>query len=251
MEELRSTDILDKEIQEDARKKAEKIVKNSQIESQNILDGVDSKLKTAREEKEKFYAEKIARFEKDTNAALPLEKQRFLVSFEDEQVTQGIKKYLEKLSIEKKAELLKSLLQKYKPTLENHKVYVFTVDFEKKLAEKIVEDILGSKNIISCNELSDFEKQQLLMDQLTEMQKSALLVVLGVFVTTLIKENTYQREYADSLLNHRIKMLGLTYESAVKNVDSSDKIHDVLITIGNRHNNKIIIIFFIFFNILF
>ena len=35
-------------------KKAEKIVKNSQIESQNILDGVDSKLKTAREEKEKF-----------------------------------------------------------------------------------------------------------------------------------------------------------------------------------------------------
>ena len=29
MEELRSTEILDKEIQEDARKKADKIVKNS------------------------------------------------------------------------------------------------------------------------------------------------------------------------------------------------------------------------------
>ena len=80
MEELRSTEILDKEIQEDARKKADKIVKNSQIEAQNILDSVDGRIEVARQEKEKFYAEKLTRFERDTNASLPLEKQRlFLV----------------------------------------------------------------------------------------------------------------------------------------------------------------------------
>lgn len=211
MEELRSTDILDKEIQEDARKKAEKIVKNSQIESQNILDGVDSKLKTAREEKEKFYAEKIARFEKDTNAALPLEKQRFLVSFEDEQVTQGIKKYLEKLSIEKKAELLKSLLQKYKPTLENHKVYIFTVAFEKKLAVKIVEDILGSKNIISCNELSDFEKHILTEENANFVQgfvlksENSLItcrVLLSEIINKIKDENSF--ELAQTLFGGRL-----------------------------------------------
>ena len=38
MEELRSTEILDKEIQEDARKKADKIVKNSQKEAQKNLN---------------------------------------------------------------------------------------------------------------------------------------------------------------------------------------------------------------------
>ncbi len=161
MEELRSTEILDKEIQEDARKKADKIVKNSQKEAQNIIDAVDGRIETAKQEKEKFYAEKLIRFEKDTNASLPLEKQRFLVSFEDEQVTNGIKNYLEKLSLEKLSELLKKLLEKYKNILENRKINIFTVDFEKSVAEKITKEVLSKDSILSCSELSDYEKQVL------------------------------------------------------------------------------------------
>ena len=159
MEELRSTEILDKEIQEDARKKADKIVKNSQKEAQNIIDGVSGRIETAKQEKEKLYAEKLTRFERDTNASLPLEKQRFLVSFEDEQVTNGIKNYLEKLSLEKKSELLKELLKRYKSILENRKVNIFTVNFDKTLSEKMTKEILSNNSIISCVELSDYEKQ--------------------------------------------------------------------------------------------
>lgn len=159
MEELRSTEILDKEIQEDARKKADKIVKNSQIEAQNIIDSVDDKVESARQEKEKFYAEKLTRFEKDTNASLPLEKQRFLVSFEDDEVTKAIKNYLDNLSLEKKSELLKELLKKYKNILEKCNVLIFAVDFDRAFAEKIVQDVLGKKSIISCQDISDFEKQ--------------------------------------------------------------------------------------------
>ena len=159
MEELRSTEILDKEIQEDARKKADKIVKNSQKEAQNIIDGVSGRIETAKQEKEKLYAEKLTRFERDTNASLPLEKQRFLVSFEDEQVTNGIKNYLEKLSLEKKSELLKELLKKYKSILENRKVNIFTVNFDKTLSEKMTKEILSNNSILSCVELSDYEKQ--------------------------------------------------------------------------------------------
>ena len=159
MEELRSTEILDKEIQEDARKKADKIVKNSQKEAQNIIDSVSGRIETAKQEKEKLYAEKLTRFERDTNASLPLEKQRFLVSFEDEQVTNGIKNYLEKLSLEKKSELLKELLKKYKSILENRKVNIFTVNFDKTLAVKMTKEILSNNSIISCAELSDYEKQ--------------------------------------------------------------------------------------------
>ena len=162
MEELRSTEILDKEIQEDARKKADKIVKNSQKEAQNIIDGVSGRIETAKQEKEKLYAEKLTRFERDTNASLPLEKQRFLVSFEDEQVTNGIKNYLEKLSLEKKSELLKELLKKYKSILENRKVNIFTVNFDKTLAEKMTKEILSNNSILSCLELSDYEKQILI-----------------------------------------------------------------------------------------
>ena len=159
MEELRSTEILDKEIQEDARKKADKIVKNSQKEAQNIIDSVSGRIDTAKQEKEKLYAEKLTRFERDTNASLPLEKQRFLVSFEDDEVTKAIKNYLENLSLEKKSELLKELLNKYKNILENRNVNIFAVDFDKTLAEKIAVDVLGKKSIVSCQDISDFKKQ--------------------------------------------------------------------------------------------
>ena len=49
MEELRSTEILDKEIQEDARKKADKIVKNSQKEAQNIIEDYEIKMASCEE----------------------------------------------------------------------------------------------------------------------------------------------------------------------------------------------------------
>ena len=44
MQELRSTDILEKEIQTDARKKAEEILKQAESECTNILESVDADL---------------------------------------------------------------------------------------------------------------------------------------------------------------------------------------------------------------
>ena len=43
MEELRSTEILDKEIQEDARRKANRILNNGLLECEKILEDVNIK----------------------------------------------------------------------------------------------------------------------------------------------------------------------------------------------------------------
>ena len=51
MEELRSTEILDKEIEADARKKAAKIVAKAESEAKSIIEGVDDRVKKAVEEK--------------------------------------------------------------------------------------------------------------------------------------------------------------------------------------------------------
>ena len=43
MEELRSTEILEKEIQSDARRKAEKILKNADADCEKILSSVETR----------------------------------------------------------------------------------------------------------------------------------------------------------------------------------------------------------------
>ena len=81
MEELRSTEILDKEIEADARKKAEKILRKTEEESKKILESVSERLEAVKKEKSLFFDEKIKDFENDKLNSFPLEKQRFLVKF--------------------------------------------------------------------------------------------------------------------------------------------------------------------------
>ena len=75
MEELRSTQILDKEIQADARKKAEKVVKNAKAECEKILASVSERIENAKKEKLEKYEEKFNAFEKDQKASVPLEEE--------------------------------------------------------------------------------------------------------------------------------------------------------------------------------
>lgn len=77
MEELRSTEILDKEIQADARKKAERILERAEAEAKTLFTAVASRLATAEQELQKKTDEACAEFAKDKDAALPLEKARF------------------------------------------------------------------------------------------------------------------------------------------------------------------------------
>ena len=102
MQELRSTDILDKEIHSDARKKAERILKQSEIESSEILSSISENIRQAEEEKKSFYAAKLQSLEKDKKSTLPLEKQRFEVSFIQEKLLQNINEYIASLSLEKR-----------------------------------------------------------------------------------------------------------------------------------------------------
>ena len=97
MEELRSTEILDKEIEADARKKAERLLSDADAECQKLLDAVDGMVKEASEQKKTYYDAKIATFKKNRDAALPLEQERYRVSFYTSSVADAFNAYLEKL----------------------------------------------------------------------------------------------------------------------------------------------------------
>ena len=102
MQELRSTDILDKEIQADARKKAERMLAKADSDCAKLLASVETDIEKAAEEKQQFFAHKLEAFEKDRMAVVPLEKERFKVSFIQNSVVANINKYLEGLSEEKR-----------------------------------------------------------------------------------------------------------------------------------------------------
>ena len=111
MQELRSTDILDKEILSESRKKAEKILKSADADCKELLDSLDSEIQKARAEKQKFYDEKLELFEKNKKVSIPLEKQRFKITFIENAVLQNINEYLKSVDDDKKIKMLVSRLQ--------------------------------------------------------------------------------------------------------------------------------------------
>jgi len=64
MEELRSTEILDKEIREDARRKANRILNNATLECEKILEDVNNRFEKDAETKKAEYQFKIDDYKK-------------------------------------------------------------------------------------------------------------------------------------------------------------------------------------------
>ena len=76
MEELKSTEVLNREILEDARKKAHEILKAADNALKNQTQEWDEKLKTALDSVRKNYAERAKKTEEEIFARLPLDKRR-------------------------------------------------------------------------------------------------------------------------------------------------------------------------------
>ena len=146
--------ILDKEIQNDARKKAQAIVEQGKKRAEEILNGVQKQILEAKSQKEKFYGEKIAKKQKDSDAALPLEKERFLVSFIGNSIDQEIEEYLRKLSEEKQIELALKVLDGKKELVAGRKFHAKVCGFDNKKAKDLVEKKLGSA-LLSCEAFQD------------------------------------------------------------------------------------------------
>ena len=152
MQELRSTEILDKEIEADARRKAEAILKKADEECVQIMEGVKTKLDFSRSEKEEFYKTRLAAIEKDITASIPLEKQRFKVAFVQERLMQAVNKYLAGLEEAEKLELVTKDFDfnscKDKELVAF--VYGFDITGAKAFLEKKLAGVQGAK-LTGCN----------------------------------------------------------------------------------------------------
>ena len=149
MEELRSTEILDREIQADARKKAENILKKAEKSCEDILNSVEKTILEAKKAKEDFYNKKLDSFTKNQDSSIPLEKQRIEVSFVQKSIIQNINKYLEALGEEKRMELIINQLENKKTAFDGKKMNAWVYGFDLSKMKKKLTGALG-KNLISC-----------------------------------------------------------------------------------------------------
>jgi V/A-type H+-transporting ATPase subunit E len=155
MEELRSTEILDREIQDDARRKAEKVLKAAENDCVRITDGVAARVAATRTEKEKELAKRLFAYKKDSESAIPLEKQRRLVSFIDTSVQEALDAWFKVIGPKKRLTLYERLMERYKSVLGGRKLQVtwsgsgYTDEEIKELVFRIFE----SGNIDSVTEI--------------------------------------------------------------------------------------------------
>lgn len=143
MEELRSTEALDNEIRNDARKKAEQILAKAEETALSIIDSVKQKVQEEQSQARKNCDARIALYRKNKEAALPLEKQRYLVQNIHDAVIDAMNEYFDSLKESKRLEIIKILVERSKNLLEGKSVKAVIIGFKKTTADKMLKSVLG------------------------------------------------------------------------------------------------------------
>lgn len=149
MEELRSTEILDREIQDDARRKAEKILKAGEAECRGIADDAAVRIASFRAQKEAEYARRITACRRDSEAAVPLEKQRKLVRFIDSSVQEELDLWFRSIGADRQLSLFAGLLERYKTVLGDQPLNISCFGYEPETIRDLAEKVFGVDRIAS------------------------------------------------------------------------------------------------------
>jgi len=157
MEELRSTDILDREIHEDARKKAEKILKAADADCERARAEVDARIESDRSDKKSEYDARLAAYRQDSDSTIPLEKQRRLVSLVDSAVRASLGDWFEGLGPERRLGLYRSKLERYVPNLGPGRVRVREIGYPAGDVERLVAQAVGKDRVEGVATLTEAE----------------------------------------------------------------------------------------------
>ncbi len=155
MEELRSTEVLDKEIETDARKKAERILAKADSDGKALVADVARRVETLKEEKTAEYQKKTESYQADRDAVVPLEKERFLVSFIESAIVKAIDSYLDALGEEKRIALAVRRWNAYKAVIASQKVNALVFGFDAARAEAALKK--AGVPLVSCTSVA-YEK---------------------------------------------------------------------------------------------
>ena len=160
MEVLSSTDVIGEEIKEEARKKANLILKNADAEIQRLQTKADEKIAKLKAEQNAFYLAKIQKYKDDVFVRLPLKKFKEKIDYVEELFSSASDKYFSTLDINSKLFIIKTILKKYKTLLEGKEVVVKYAGFPQEKIAKLVASVFSDCNIKEVKEATSDEARR-------------------------------------------------------------------------------------------
>lgn len=159
MEVLHSTDVIGEEIKEEARRKADRILKNADLEIEALRKGLDEKLGKLEEEQKKIYSDKIQKYRDSVFVTLPLKKWKEKVEYVENVLNESLQTYFSSLSVNKKLEIIKTMLEKFKAIVDGKTIVLKYAGFDEEDSKKLVTSVFSNINIEKCEQASYSEKR--------------------------------------------------------------------------------------------
>lgn len=157
MQEIKSTQNIEKQIFDDAQKKAQIILQNADDECKKINDQFNLDFENIKKEKTEFYKNKADDFRSDLFATFALEKQRIELSSVNERLLQKINEYLLSLTSEQRLKIAAGFFDLKKICITNKKYNAFVYGFD---LQNVQEVLSGFKEIaIEKIEKTEFGKK--------------------------------------------------------------------------------------------
>lgn len=209
MEELRSTAVLEKKIEDDARKKAEQILSDADKSCDEIMRQVEDRLSAFKNEKQKYFDGILSQHKKDLDASVALEKSRFVVSFVSSSVAQAINDYLKNLSAEKRISAVLSMLKNFSGLTSEKTFDASVYGFDVNLAKKELQN--AGVKINSCSQIAFEKSGETTIDKIdihegiiltSDDESVKIRLTLEELVSELI--DRYRNELAVTLFGGRI-----------------------------------------------
>ena len=159
MEVLHSTDVIGEEIKEEARKKADRILKNADMEIQALKKALAERLEKLEEEEKKIYSDKIQKYRESVFVTLPLKKWKEKVEYVENTLNNALEAYFTSLSLDKKLKIIKTMLERFEPKVRGESIIVEYAGFEKNEVEKLISSIFFNSTIKEYKEATYAQKR--------------------------------------------------------------------------------------------
>ena len=159
MEVLHSTDLIGEEIKEEARKKADRILKNADLEIEALRKSFNEKLEKLEEEQKEIYAGMIQKYKDSVFVTLPLRKWKEKVEYVENVMNKALEVYFSSLTVNKKLEIIKTILEKFKTIVDGKNILLKYTGFDEEDAKKLVSTTFSNINIYECEQASYLEKR--------------------------------------------------------------------------------------------
>ncbi|MGP1521667.1 MAG: hypothetical protein ACTTIZ_09240 [Treponema sp.] len=159
MKVLHSTDVIGEEIKEEARKKADRILKNADLEVETLKKALIEKLEKLEQEQREIYSNKIQKYRDSVFVTLPLKKWKKKLEYVESVLNEALQTYFNSLTMDEKLEILKIMLNKFKTIVDGKTIKVKYAGFDETMVRKLVIEVFTNVEIRECREALYSEKR--------------------------------------------------------------------------------------------